>query len=150
MRMELRRACVGVLLAVAMLGIGGCATLNDVVTAKESGKEGTAQTYRIGEAQAWDIAKTVFRWEGSDAIEEHRDQHYMLTSSGMNLVSAGTVMGAWIEPVDATNAKVTVVTKRRIQTNIATTLTEGTFQKRFAQAVEIVNQGHPLPVVAPN
>ncbi len=99
--MELQRACVGVLLAVAMLGIGGCATLNDVVTAKESGKEGTAQTYRVGEAQAWDIARTVFRWEGSDAIEEHHDHHHMLTSSGMNLVSAGTVMGAWIEPVDA-------------------------------------------------
>ncbi len=150
MRMELQRTCVGILLAVTMLGIGGCATLNDVVAAKESGKEGTAQTYRVGEAQAWEIARTVFRWEGSDAIEEHHDQHYMLTSCGLNLVSAGTVMGAWIEPVDAASTKVTVVTKRRIQTNIATTLTEGTFQKRFAQAVEIVNQGHPLPAVAPN
>jgi hypothetical protein len=79
--------------------------MHDVVAAKESGREGTTQTYRVNEAQAWDIAKTIFRWEGSDAIEEHRDQHYMLTSSGMNLVSYGRVMGAWVEPVDATNSR---------------------------------------------
>ncbi len=30
--------------------------------------------------------------EGSDAIEEHKDKGYMLTSSGMNLVSYGAVM----------------------------------------------------------
>ena len=146
--MALRNIYVGILLIATALS--GCATLNDVVSAKESGKEGTAQTYNVSENKAWEIAKTVFRWEGSDAIEEHRDQRYMLTSSGMNLMSAGTVMGAWVEPVDAGNTKVTVVTKRRIQTNLVTTLTESTFHKRFAQAVEIVNQGQPLPATAPN
>ena len=63
---------------------------------------------------------------GSDAIEEHRDQGYMLTSSGMNFVSAGAVMGAWVEPAGRGQTKVTVVTKRRMATNIATTLTETT------------------------
>ncbi len=94
--MELRNIYIGILLVATTLS--GCTTLNDVVSAKESGKEGTAQTYHVSENKAWDIAKTVFRWEGSDAIEEHRDQRYMLTSSGMNLMSAGTVMGAWVEP----------------------------------------------------
>ena len=56
----------------------------------------------------------------------------------MNLVSWGAVMGAWIEPVDKESTKVTVVTKRRVTMNIATTLTEGTYHRRFAQAVEIV------------
>ena len=73
----------------------------------------------------------------------------MLTSSGMNLVSYGAVMGAWIEPVDRTQTKVTVVTKRRLAMNVATTLTESTFQKRFAQAVDIIKAGKPLPPVAP-
>ena len=45
-----------------------------------------------GEEKAWEISKAVFRWEGSNAIEEHRDQRCMLTSSGMNLVSWGAVM----------------------------------------------------------
>ena len=128
----------------------GCATMDDVVKARETGTEGTTKVYPVTVDQAWEISKTVFRWEGSDAIEEHKDQGYMLTSSGMNLVSAGAVMGAWIEPVDKQNTKVTAVTKRRIATNIATTLTETTYHNRFAQAVEIVKKGQPLPRIAPN
>lgn len=132
-----------------MLVVSGCSTMQDVVKVKESGKEGTTKNYAVTEAQAWEIAKTVFRWEGADAIEEHRDQHYMLTSSGVNLVSWGAVMGAWVEPVKEDDTKVTVVTKRRVTVNLATTLTETTFHKRFAQAVEIIKQGKPLPSEAP-
>jgi hypothetical protein len=130
--------------------LNGCSTMSDVVRVKEAGTEGTTKVYPVNADQAWEISKTVFRWEGSDAIEEHRDQNYMLTSSGMNLVSYGTVMGAWIEPVDKDNTKVTVVTKRRITVDVATTLTEGTFHKRFAQAVEIVKKGQPLPRTKPD
>jgi hypothetical protein len=122
--------------------LAGCATMGDVVRAKD---EGTANVYPVNADQAWEIAKTVFRWEGADAIEEHKSEGYMLTSSGMNWVSWGAVMGAWIEPVDKDNTRVTVVTKRRIATNVATTLTETTFHKRFAQAVEIVKKGNRLP-----
>ena len=77
-------------------------------------------------------------------MEEHKSEGYMLTSSGMNMVSWGAVMGAWIEPIDKNNTKVTVVTKRRLSMNIATTLTETTFHNRFAQAVEIVKKGGQL------
>jgi hypothetical protein len=141
-------ACIVFLTMVALLG--GCATMNDVVRVKEDGSEGTTKVYPVNADQAWEISKAVFRWEGSDAIEEHRGQGYMLTSSGMNLVSWGAVMGAWIEPVDKENTKVTVVTKRRVTMNIATTLTEGTYHRRFAQAVEIVKKGQPLPRIAPD
>lgn len=130
--------------------LSGCATMNDVVRVKEDGSEGTTMVYPVTADQAWEISKTVFRWEGSDAIEEHKDHGYMLTSSGINLVSWGTVMGAWIDPVDKYNTKVTVVTKRRVTMNIATTLTEGTYHKRFAQGVEIVKKGQPLPRIAPD
>jgi hypothetical protein len=126
--------------------LAGCATMGDVVRAKD---EGTAKVYPVNADQAWEIAKTVFRWEGADAIEEHKSEGYMLTSSGMNWVSWGAVMGAWIEPVDKDNTRVTVVTKRRIATNVATTLTETTFHKRFAQAVEIVKKGDRLPYNPP-
>ncbi len=136
------------LLVAALVGMVGCATLADVVKARSEG-EGTTQVYPVSADQAWEIAKTVFRWEGADAIEEHRAEGYMLTSSGMNLISYGAVMGAWIEPVDQHHTRVTVITKRRIATNIATTLTETTFHRRFAQAVEMVNTGKPLPLVPP-
>lgn len=126
--------------------IGGCATMGDVAVSKDAG---TSAVYPVTEDQAWDISKAVFRWEGADAIEEHRKDGYMLTSSGMNMVSWGAVMGAWLDPVDKDRTKVTVVTKRRLSMNIATTLTETTFHKRFAQAVEIVKAGKPLPIKAP-
>ena len=139
-----------VLLVSALLALlGGCATMDDVVRVKEAGTEATTHTYPVTMAQAWEISRMVFRWEGSDAIEEHKDQGYMLTSSGMNLVSWGAVMGAWIEPVGKDSSRVTVVTKRRVTINIATTLTEDTYHRRFAQAVEIVKKGQPLPRNAP-
>jgi len=56
--------------------VAGCATMSDVVRAKD---EGTSKVYPVNADQAWDIAKTVFRWEGADAIEEHRKEGYMLT-----------------------------------------------------------------------
>jgi hypothetical protein len=67
----------------------------------------------------------------------------------MNLVSMGAVMGAWIDPIDKESTKVTVLTKRRIATNLATTLTETTFHKRFTQAVDIVKAGKTLPSAPP-
>jgi hypothetical protein len=131
---------------LAMVWLGGCSTINDVAASKESG---VSAVYSVTAEQAWDIAKTVFRWEGTGAIEEHLNDGYMLTSSGMNLVSMGAVMAAWIDPVDQNNTKVTILTKRRVATNVATTLTEGTFHKRFAQAVAILKSGQPLPPKAP-
>ena len=129
--------------------LGGCATVNDVIRVKEEGSEGTTKVYSVVFDQAWKIARRVFRWEGADAIEEHKDEGYMLTSSGPNVVSWGAVMGAWVTPIDDKNTEVTVVTKRRISINLATTLTESTYHKRFAQAVEIMKKGEPLPQVAP-
>ncbi len=133
-----QRISLTLMFLVTMIVIAGCATMGDVVKSKD---QGTAKIYPVTADQAWEIARTVFRWEGADAIEEHKSEGYMLTSSGMNLVSTGAVMGAWVEPVDKNNTRVTVVTKRRIATNIATTLTETTFHNRFAEAVEIIKKG---------
>lgn len=142
-----RKGLFGLGLLLLVL-IAGCATMADVIATKDSGG-GTSKVYPVDKEQAWKIAKTVFRWEGTDAIEEHKDNGYMLTSSGMNLVSAGALMGAWIKPVDKDHTKVTVVTKRRIATNIATTLTETTFQEDFAMAVALIKAGKPLPITKP-
>ena len=136
-----------VLLLISLSVATGCSTLADVVGKKE---DGTSQIYSVSVDQAWEIAKVVFRTEGTDAIEEHRAEGYMLTSSGMNMVSWGAVMGAWIDPVGKDETKVTVLTKRRITINIATTLMESTFHKRFAQGVGIVKAGKPLPPLLPS
>lgn len=130
------------------LSIASCSNLNTVVKAKKDGK-GTTETYAIGMDDAWKLAKKSFRWGGSDAIEEYEEDGYMLTSSGMNLVSSGAVMGAWLEKVDDTHTKVTVITKRRIATQIATTLTESKYHKLFKAGAAYVMRGEKLPVEAP-
>ena len=101
------------------------------------------------EDQAWEIAHKVFRWEGSDAIEDDRPNHVMVTSSGVDAISYGTVMACWVEPVGAAQTRVTIVTKRRYQLGLFTTMTESTFHSRFAQAVELVKAGKPLPLQPP-
>ena len=46
--------------------IVGCATMSDVV---ESKQDGQINVYSINADQAWEIAKTVFRWANADAVE---------------------------------------------------------------------------------
>lgn len=125
----------------------GCATMSDVLKSKD---EGTVQTYPVKTDQAWEIAMTVLRWEGCETIEEHRSSGYMLTTVGQNFVSAGSLVGVWVESADAGHTKVTVVTKRKVQTNLATGLTETTFHDRFAEAVKIVKSGKTLPIDPPS
>ena len=84
----------------------GCATMSDVVQSKERGR-GTSKVYPVNADQAWEIAKTVFRWERTDAVEEHRSEGYMLASSGESLISWGTVTGVWVEPVNSDSTRVT-------------------------------------------
>lgn len=129
------------------LALSACSTMADIIKHKD---EGTAEVYDVSPDQAWEIAKVVFRTEGADAIEEHKHQGYMLTSSGRNLYSYGAVMGAWVEPSGGNRTKVTVLTKRRITIALFTTLTEGTFHRRFAEGVAIVKSGNPLPSILPD
>ncbi|RPI73633.1 MAG: hypothetical protein EHM47_05760, partial [Ignavibacteriales bacterium] len=101
------------LVLVTLLTLSGCASMSDVLQSKN---EGTVNVYPVNEEEAWKIAMTVLRWEDAETIEEHRDEHYMLTTTGVNLVSAGTLIGVWVEPVNENDTKVTVVTKRKMQT----------------------------------
>jgi hypothetical protein len=141
---------LGLIGSIVMI-LTGCATTHDGVPTQKGGSEGISKVYPVNADQAWEIGKVVFGWEGRHAIEEHRDQGYMLSSSGMGLVAWGTVMGAWFEPVDEERTKVTVIIKRRVTVNpAATTLKEESFHRRFAQAVEIVKKGQPLPLKAPD
>ena len=68
-----QHTAIGCTLVMAVLGLAGCSTLNDVVQEKNQGG-GTAQVYPVDTDQAWKIALTVFRWEGSDANELPRSK----------------------------------------------------------------------------
>ena len=132
--------------AVALLWLTACATTTNVVKAKD---DGTAKTYRVGRAQAWEITKTVFRWQESDYVEEHQSERYILAHDGKDWMPWGTLMVAWVDPVDKKRTKVTVVTKRRAGKEVATSSSENTFHEYFARAVEMVKAGKTLPAEAP-
>src|SRR5579864_9164 len=113
MRRSLRQMNAGVsgcgaLVCLAMLG---CSSMGDVLKSKSKGG-GTAVEYPLSRDQAYDICMAIFRWEGSDAIEEHKSQGYMLTSWTTG-EGGGTVAGAFVEPGAGDNTKVTVITMRR-------------------------------------
>lgn len=137
-----------ILLLIAITSSACMTSMSDVLTAKQNG-EGETRNYPVNFETAWGISMAVFRWEKTEAIEEHKLEGYMLTNAGQNLISAGSVMGAFIEPIDSNNVKVTIVSKRRVATNLATGLTEGTYHRRFQQAVDIIKDGKKLPLEPP-
>lgn len=114
-----------------------------------SNADGTGRVYQVTAAQAWDIAKTVFRWEGADDISENHEEDYIIASIGKGFFSYDAAMCVWIDPADSENTVVAVATKRNDLTK-ATSFTETTFYWRFSQAVEIVNAGGTLPASPPN
>lgn len=128
--------------------LAGCsATMQDVI---ESEGQGAAVVYPVTASQAWDIAQSVLRWEGTDLIEPHRDSGYMLATVPETFWSTGGLVGVWIDSVDQHHTKVTIVVKKRHpQTIGGPPFTESDFHKKFGEAVEIVSSGKPLPLEAP-
>jgi hypothetical protein len=129
-----------------MLTLGACAATSDFT---RSSTEGTGRVYEVTQEQAWDIAKTVFRWEGADAIRESLNKDYMVASIGTGFFSHDAAMCAWIDPAGRGETTVAVASKHKDLTR-ATNFTEATFHWRFSQAVDIVKAGKPPPEAPPN
>jgi len=140
-------------LLASLLMTSGCASLpelsDQVVQAKMSSNEGVTRVYPVSVNQAWEITETVFRWEKCDAVKENRKENYMITSTGMEMLAFGSVMGVWLEPIDESTTKVTVVTRRRVEKDFFTKLDSATFFERFEKGIEIVKEKKKLPVVPP-
>lgn len=126
------------LLAVAL---SGCAA--SVTAALDSKDRGTAKVYPVAEHQAWEIARTAFRWVGCAPVDVDRANHVMTSSFGRH---KETVMACWIEPVDASHTTVTMVSKRRYLLGPITGPTEREFHRAYQRAVEMVKAGKSLPV----
>lgn len=134
-------------LILSSLYLIGCASMSDVLSSKD---DGTAVVYPVNKNEAWDISVAILRWSGTDAIEMHQRQGYMLTSKGANFITWGSMIVVWVEPVDSNNTKVIIVTKRKLGYSVATGLTEKTFQNKFHKTVNIIKSGKPLPIEEPD
>jgi len=51
------------MICLVMVCVSGGATMGDIASSKDSG---ISVVYPVTVDQAWDIAKTVFRWEGAE------------------------------------------------------------------------------------
>lgn len=113
--------------------------------------EGKAVVYPISEKTAWEVTKTVFKWNKAGTIKEYPEQKFLYSETkGIEWDSWGAVMGAWIEPVDNDSTKVTVVVKRRLATSIKIPFTEEKFHKDFSYAVDCIQKGEQLPEKSPH
>jgi hypothetical protein len=120
------------LVALSFLVLTGCAnTFSDLVRFKEEGK-GTSRVYKVNVDQAWEIAKRVLKWEGTDDIKENRSEGYMVINRGSTLFYKITLMGVWIEPIDKVQTKVTVITKSKTSVDTFLGLSETGFHEHFA------------------
>jgi len=133
--MQLRSILFCAALACAAFSSGCASVMSEVVAAKAQGTEGVTVDYPITENQAWDIAHTVLRDAGAQAIEDHRAEGYMLTTSPNTLGVSGALVGVWVRKSSASTTAVTVISKRQIKSALLVSPTESQLQDRFARAV---------------
>jgi len=121
-----------VLVALSLLILTGCAnTFSELVRSKEEGK-GKSRVYKVNVDRAWEIAKSVFQWEGTGDIRENRSEGYMVIKSGSTWFYKVNLMGVWIEPIDKVQSKVTVIAKSRTSLDTFLGLSETDFHEMFA------------------
>lgn len=136
------------LLGVVLLVLGaGCAAFTDIAGEKD---EGTARRYPVTADQAWDISKTVLRWDGAKTLVDHRAEGYILASNSEDTRDYVTAMAVWLERDPDGVMRVTARARGRLVLNPATLFMEDTFHRRFALAVRMVQEGKPLPEQPPD
>jgi hypothetical protein len=137
-------------MALAAGPLTGCktVTMGDVIADHQAGG-GSSVTYPVDLDQAFEIARTVLKWEVGEHIDSHHDERHLLVHAPENGIYSDTFIGVWVDDVSAGSTKVTAIT-RRMKPLGATALTERTFHRRFAQALAIIASGRPLPDEAPH
>lgn len=123
------------LVAVLAASATGCRSRASVQDAYDA-RQGTSVIYEVDPGAAYDAALDVLEDEGVDELEEHPRDLHALGGFGMNFVSWGTWVGVWIDPAQGGGSEVTVVTRRKMATNVATVLTETTFHERLRSKLD--------------
>jgi hypothetical protein len=143
----LRRIALYIVGAFLLFAFVACATRHDVVVAKGRGR-GTERVYPVNVDQAWAISKAILDLEPTEKVEEHRSEGYMVTSDVVTALTPGTYIGVFVEPA-GTEAKVTIITRRRTPTQAYASLSEGGFHRKFAELLKLIAAVGPLAAEAP-
>jgi hypothetical protein len=130
------------------LVLGACAgNRKDVLDAHNAGK-GTEQVFDAPLDQAWDASRAALRWNNAQAIEEHRDQGYMIGTAPMQGFSNGASIGVWLSPAGDASTRVRVIVSRAYALNW-TGQTESGVLEDMGKAVTLEKAGKPLPEQSP-
>jgi hypothetical protein len=130
-----RPVLVASLLAACALA---CTNLHDVVGAHDKGL-GTPAVYPVSEQQAWKIANTILKIDRPSApVEERRGEGYVLLKVSVSTLGSGTYIGVWVDPVSATETKVTFVRKQRVASDTIRAWTAEGFHRYFREIAALV------------
>jgi hypothetical protein len=127
----MRRLLIAFGLMVAATVLAACGTVGGVA---ESKADGVALVYPVGHERAKQITRTIFANNKVESVEE-RPANLLVGTIGMGWWSMGTVVGCWLDPVDADHTRATVLCKRRMATNAITYLSEEQFHQQFSSMV---------------
>jgi len=133
----MRRLLGTVLLSLAAALLAACGTVSGVADSKA---DGVARVYAVGQARAKEITRQIFTNNKVESVEERPD-NLLVGTIGMGWWSWGTVVGCWLDPVDANHTRATVLCKRRMSTNVVTYMTEDDFHQQFSFLVGTANVG---------
>ena len=126
-----------ILLVISLLAVG-CSSVDNLIKEDEYG--GRAKVYQISQEQAYELARTVFRWLGAkdNEIERNTVEKYINWTG---------IMMAIIEPVDESNTRVIAIKAPTPCAPMEKRPTEQDFHGYFSQAVNLIHAGKPLPTV---
>jgi hypothetical protein len=125
------------LLALCSLLVA-CTNMHDVVGAHDKGL-GTPAVYPVSEQQAWKITNTILKIDRPSApVEERRGEGYVLLKVSVSSLGSGTYIGVWVDPVSATETKVTFVRKQRVASDTIRAWTAEGFHRNFKELVALL------------
>jgi hypothetical protein len=136
---------------VLVLGIvlsAGCiAPMEVIVEARRSGR-GRSAEYPAGSKRLWTAVDAALNWSSAGRTEDHRDEGYLLAWFLGADGHAPTYVGVWVEQVQESRARVTVVSRRAGLFGLSA-MNEEEFHRDLSTALGILDQGKLLPLIRP-
>jgi predicted trehalose synthase len=149
--------------------IGGCATKQkDVLADYSTGKGVVSKVYHVNQTDGWIAATTLMRWSAAEELQENRSAGYMtgivgregqksrsvtaalwgpITAFGMN--SYGSYVGIWIEPISASEIKISVVSRNTVVDQPQTGPKADEVHAQLGKILDLMATGKPLPDAPP-
>ncbi|HTL47619.1 MAG TPA: hypothetical protein VL688_06095 [Verrucomicrobiae bacterium] len=101
--------------ALSIAFLAGCTTTHNIHGFRGKGK---SATFDVAFMDAWESAKEAGNMMGLDIKEENLDAKYIVFGKRVSLMSYGEVVGVYVTPVSDGKARVEVVSKPKVRTNI--------------------------------